>query len=91
MLGHVRLELEVGLKLAGAELALVGAVYDHDLFGLSPALLVLGGLDLDLDLRVSVLSGVPPAVLWISLSLGHTLLQLPWSVWNQALGLLGGL
>lgn len=52
MLRQVGLELEVGLELAGAELALVGAVYHHHLFGLSVAL--LAGVGLQLDVRMAV-------------------------------------
>lgn len=82
MLGQVGLELEVGLELAGAELALVGAVYDDDLLGLSLALLVLAGLHL--RLRVPVLCAVPPpAALRISPSLRRALLQLPRSFCNR--------
>lgn len=84
MLSQVRLELEVGLKLAGAELALVGAVYYNYLFGLSLALLVLVGLHLDLYLRMPVLRGLPSAALRISQSLSRTLLQFHRSVCNQA-------
>lgn len=86
VLGQVGLELEVGLELAGAELALVGAVYHDYLFGLSLALLVLVGLHL--HLRMPVLHGLPSAALRISLSLSRTLLQLPWSFCNQASDLL---
>lgn len=82
MLGQVGLELEVGFELAGAELALVGAVDHNDLFGLSLALLVLVGL-VHLDLRVPVLHLFPSPALWIHLGLSHTLLQLPWRFCNQ--------
>lgn len=83
VLGQVGLELEVGLELAGTELALVGAVDHNYLFGLSLALLVLVGLHL--YLRMPVLHGFPSAALRINLSLSRTLLQLPWSFCNQAL------
>lgn len=83
VLGQVGLELEVGLELAGAELALVGAVNHNYLFGLSLALLVLVGRHL--YLRMSVLDGFPSAALWITLSLSRTLLQLPWRFCNQTL------
>lgn len=86
VLRQVGLELEVGLELAGAELALVGAV-DHDyLLGRSLALWVLAGLHLYLG--VPVLHGLPSAALWIGLSLRHTFLQLPWSFCNEVLDLL---
>lgn len=52
MLGQVRLELEVGVELAGAELALVGAVDHNYLLGRSLALLVLVGLHLRLRMPV---------------------------------------
>lgn len=82
MLRQVGLELEVGLELAGAELALVGAV-DHDyLLGWSLALWVLAGLHLYLGM--AVLHGFPSAALWIGLSLRHTFLQLLWSFCNEA-------
>lgn len=73
VLGQVGLELEVGLEPAGAELALVGAVYHHDLFGLSRALLVLPALHI-----------LHLAALWISPNLGHSLLQLPRCFCSQA-------
>lgn len=86
VLRQVGLELEVGLELAGAELALVGAV-DHDyLLGRSLALWVLAGLHLYLGMPV--LHGLPSAALWIGLSLRHTFLQLPWSFCNEVLDLL---
>lgn len=88
VLGQVGLELEVGLELAGTELALVGAVYHNYLFGLSLALLVLVGLRLHLYLRIPVLHGFPLAALRIRPSLSRTLLQLPRSFCNQALYLL---
>lgn len=88
VLGQVGLELEVGLELASAELALVGAVYHNYLFGLSLALLALVGLHLHLYLRMPVLQGFPSAGLRIRPSLSRTLLQLPWSFCNQALYLL---
>lgn len=91
VLGQVGLELEVGLELVGTELALIGAVYHHDLLGLSVALLVLVGQGLHLDLRVTALRLVPVADRWISLSLAHTLLQLLWCLWDQTSGLLGDL
>lgn len=50
VLHQVRLELKVGFKLAGAELALVGAVYHHDLFGVGLARLALGGQSLSPNL-----------------------------------------
>lgn len=68
VLRQVGLELEVGLELAGAELALVGAVDDHDLLGLALA-----------GLMVSVLHRLrpPPASLRIGPSLGRVLVQVP--------------
>lgn len=83
MLREVGLELEVRLELAGAELALVGAVYHNDLFGLSLALMALVGLHL--RLRTPVLHGVPLAALRISLSFCRTLLQIPWSLCSPEL------
>lgn len=83
MLGKVGLELEVRLELAGAELALVGAVYHDDLFGLSLALMAQGGLHL--RLRTPVLHGFPLAALWISPSFCRTLFQIPWSLCNREL------
>ena len=82
VLGQMGLKLEVGLELAGAELALVGAVYHNYLFGVSLAVLVLVGLHL--DLRMPVLHSFPSAAIWIGLSLCHTLLQLYWSFCNPA-------
>lgn len=83
MLGQVGLELEVGAELAGAELTLVGAVYDHDLFGLCLALLLLAGLDL--GLVVSVLHVFPLAALRIAPAFSGPLLRLPWSFCSQAM------
>lgn len=91
VLGQVGLELEVRFELVGTKLALIGAVYHHDLLGLSVALLVLVGQRLYLDLRVTALRLVPTAERWISLSLAHTLLQLLWCLWEQTSGLLGEL
>ena len=82
--GQVGLELEVGLELAGAELALVGAVNHHDLFGLSLALLDLVGLGLHLSLSVPVPCRLPPAALRIGPGLRHTLLQIHWSFCDQS-------
>lgn len=72
MLGQVRLELEVGFEFAGAELALVGAVYHDYFFGVSLALLVLDGLCLD----VRVLVTLRLAALWVGCCC--TVLALPW-------------
>lgn len=73
VLGQVRLKLEVGFEFAGAELALVGAVYHDYLLGVSLALLVLDGLCL--DVRVLVTRGLPLAALWVGSRC--TLLALP--------------
>lgn len=54
VLGEMGLELEVGLELAGAELALVGAVDDHHLFAAQWLLC------LRLARRVSVQQGLSP-------------------------------
>lgn len=78
MLGQVRLKLEVGSEFAGAELALVGAVYHDYLFGVSLALMVLGGLRL--DVRVLVARGLPLAALWVGCCC--TALALPWDFCN---------
>lgn len=86
VLGQVGLELEVCLELAGAELALVGAVNHNNLFGLSLALLALVGVYL--CLRMPVLHGFTLTALRISLNLHHTLLQIPSSFCNQVLYLL---
>lgn len=82
VLGQVGFELEVGFELAGAELALVGAVDHNDLFGLSLALLVLVRI-VHLDLRVPVLRVVPSPDLVIHLGFGRTLLHLNLSFCNQ--------
>lgn len=78
VLGQVRLQLEVGFELAGAELALVGAVDHHHLFGVSLALLVLDGLRL--DARVLATRGLPLAALWVASC--RTVLALPWGFCN---------
>lgn len=75
MLGQVGLKLEVGFEFAGAELALVGAVYHHYLFGVGLALLVLDGFRL--DVRVLGLHGLP---LWVSSRCA--VLALPWDFCN---------
>lgn len=77
VLGQVGLELEVGLELAGAELALVGAVNHNNLFGLSLALLVLVRF-MHLDLRMPVLHVFSSPALRIDLGLSRTLFQLSW-------------
>lgn len=78
VLGQVRLELEVGLEFAGAELALVGAVYHDDLFAVSLALLALDGLRL--NARVLVTRGLPLAAPWVASC--YALLTLPWNFCN---------
>ena len=77
VLGQMGLELEVGLELAGAELALVGTVNHNYLFGLSLALLALVGLHLHVCLRMPVLQGFPLAALPSGPSLSRTLIQIP--------------
>lgn len=51
MLGHVRLELEVGAKLARAELAQVGAIDEDHLLGFQLAPLILTCCGQGLGLR----------------------------------------
>lgn len=76
--GKVRLKLEVGFEFAGTELALVGAVYHHYLFGVSLAMLILDGLHL--DMRMLVTYRLPLVALWIGPCC--TLLTLRWNVCN---------
>lgn len=57
VLRQVGLQLEVGFELAGAELALVGAVDHHHLVAVSLALLLLDGLRWDVG--VLALHGLP--------------------------------
>lgn len=76
VLGQVRLQLEVGFKFAGTELALVGAVNHNYLFGVSLALLTLDGLHL--DRRVLITYRILLAALCISPCC--TVLTLRWNI-----------